>query len=138
MSDKKPYKRVKLHFPENEGRTRQSFADEANINKIMGRWRRQGFAENVNIHTPVYGDFTTEVDFLQAQQSIKSAEAVFAALPARVRARVNNDPAQLITFVDNPDNHAELVELGLVNPISKEPAPEPVSPEPAVAEVEPS
>lgn len=128
----------RIHFPENEGRTRQSFKDEADINKIMGKWRKQGFAENTTLNTPLYGDFTDDRSYQDALNSIQSAKDVFAALPARVRARVENDPGKLIAFVADENNHDELVELGLVNPISPEPAPTQVSPEAAVPEVDPN
>jgi len=36
-------------------------------------------------------------------------------LPADLRARFDNDPAQLIQFLENSDNKDEAIKLGLVN-----------------------
>lgn len=104
-----------------ESRTKQSFKEESDINKVLGKYRRSGFVEHVNLGTPIYEDFSNVGDFNQAQQAIARAESLFASLPARVRARVNNDPAQFIAYAEDPANAEELVELGLKNPISTEP-----------------
>lgn len=102
---------------EGESRTLQSFADDTDINKIVGKYRRGGFNIDVNLHRAVYGDFSNVPDYMAAKNSILAAQATFDALPARVRARVNNDPQQLIDFVADSANDEELLELGLVNPI---------------------
>lgn len=57
------------------------------------------------------------------------AAKIFDSLPARVRQRVNNDPAELIDFVANPDNDDELRELGLKNPILERVEEEEIPPE---------
>ncbi len=125
----------KTRTPEGEeSRTRQSFAEDADINRIMGKWRKTGFIENVTLHTPVYGDFSTGADYLEAKNALKTAQEVFDALPARVRARVHNNPAELIGFVMNPNNAEELRDLGLANAVDPEPAPEKNPPEAAEQE----
>lgn len=123
--------RVFTH-PGKKSRTRQAFADEGDINKVLGRWRTTGEITHVNLGRPVYGDFTRAVDFRAAQNQIKAAEALFESLPARVRDRVNNDPAQLIEFVADKANEDELRDLGLHNPIVDTQI-APVTPEPASA-----
>lgn len=104
---------------QSKGRTHQSFKDAVDINKIVGKYRTTGFVEHVNLKTPVYGDFSNAQDFLSTKQKILDAEATFMALPARVRRRVDNDPAKLIAFVEDPANADELIELGLRNPIKE-------------------
>jgi hypothetical protein len=37
------------------------------------------------------------------------------ALPADVRARFENDPANLLDFMVNPANNAECIKLGLID-----------------------
>jgi phage internal scaffolding protein len=44
----------------------------------------------------------------------------FEALPAQIRARFDNDPAQLIEFLENSDNRPEAEELGLVDKAAAE------------------
>ncbi len=122
-------RRVSINFEGAESRTKQSFKDECDINTILGKWRKTGFFSHVNLKTPVYADFTNAEDYLSAVNRLKNADAIFAALPARVRARVNNDPAQLIAFAEDPANAQELIDLGL------EPTP-PNDPEPAPAQAD--
>lgn len=107
------YVRVQLAMPEDEGRTHQSFAEDADINKIMGKWRREGFVNDPTLPLPRYGDFSTTVDYQKALDQVMEAEEVFMSLPARVRSRVDNDPGKFIDFVNDPANGAELEELGL-------------------------
>lgn len=117
MSERRP---TKKHFTL-ESKTKQSFKQECDINTILGNYRTQGFTNHINLNRPVYGDFAGEADYLEAMTSIIRANEVFDALPARIRARVENDPAKLIAFVADPDNEAELRELGLVNAITENP-----------------
>ena len=53
-------------------------------------------------------------------------------LPAKIRQRFNNNPAELIAFLQNSDNIEEAVELGLMekfqNRTKTEPKPEPPAP----------
>lgn len=113
--------------------TRQSHADESDINRILGKWRQTGFINNVNLHRPAYEDFSNTEGYMEAMNAIKKAEEVFAALPSRVRARVGNDPAALVDFVNDPANDEELRELGLKNPVEEKP-PIPAQPLAAAAE----
>jgi phage internal scaffolding protein len=65
--------------------------------------------------SPRYGDFTGIGDYHTALNQVIAAEDEFMSLPATLRARFENDPAQLIEFLDNPQNKDEAVQLGLVN-----------------------
>lgn len=122
--------RVQQHFPKGEGRTRQSFRDETDINLIVGKYRTTGFVDHVNLQEKVYGDFSSGEDYRESVERVQRANDLFASLPARLRARVDNDPSKLPAFIMDPKNTEELVELGLKNPVERE-IPEP---EPAVAE----
>ncbi len=90
-------------------------SDECDVNKILGRFRTTGFMNHINLNRPCYEDFSDTPSYVEALNQIRKAEDAFAALPARVRARVDNDPGKLIDFVNDPDNDAELIELGLKN-----------------------
>lgn len=103
-----------------KSRTHQSFSDAADINTILEKWRTTGFVNQVNLNRAVYADFSSTEDYFQSHLAIKAAEEVFAALPARVRARVDNNPWELVDFVADPANDEELRELGLINPILEE------------------
>ncbi len=117
MSQENNPNSVQKHFAM-ASKTHQSFKEECDINTIMGRFRTTGFIQHQNVQTPVYGDFSNALEYMDAMNAIEHAKATFAALPARVRARCNNDPAEFIEFAEDPDNADELVELGLKNPIT--------------------
>lgn len=97
----------------NEGRTRQEFADEANINKVLGKWRRTGFTEHVNLRTPLYGDFSEIPDRQEAMNRFIDAQNNFDALPARIRAMCENDPEKLLERLTHDDFREALEEFGV-------------------------
>lgn len=132
------HKRVYADAPkEGEGRTKQSFVKECNINNIMGRWKKTGVLEHLAKHPPMYGDFSQAIDYASAQQLVIDAQARFDALPAHVRLRMDHDPQTFVEFMQDPENHDEAIELGLVNPKKGPKAPETV-PEEAGAGADPT
>lgn len=104
---------------------KQSFADEADINKQMALWRRPGVGVPPRVVPPSYGDFTNASDYLEACQRVVDAQEAFNSLPAKVRRRFENSPAQLLDFVADPANTEEAIELGLVEAPAEEPPMEP-------------
>jgi len=112
-----------ISFDPAEGRTKSDMADACDINKILGKFRTQGFVAHLNSKTPVYGDFSDSVDYQTALDMVMKAQAEFDALPARLRARCENDPGKFVDFASDPANREELVELGLEVPAPAEPAP---------------
>lgn len=91
----------------------QHFAEECDINTIVRRFKLTGELPQGAV-VPTYADFEAAVDYHQAMNALRQAEESFMALPAEVRARFQNDPAQLVEFVSNDANRAEAVALGLV------------------------
>jgi len=107
-----PHERVKISFPE-QGRTKQSFRDEANINTMLKKYKDTGYQPEPGTRKPLFGDFT-QVDFMQAQNDVAEIKSAFESLPSAIRSRFKNSPEMLINFVANPENEAEAVELGLL------------------------
>lgn len=105
--------------------TKQSFKDECDVNQIMARWVSHGVAPPVNRREPVYGDFTDVVEFQEAVQRVRTAEAMFAALPANVRRRCDHDPGKFLEFMGDEANLPEMVELGLIKAVAPAAKPEP-------------
>ena len=102
-------------------RTKQSFADECNINKIIAKFRKTGMISHLKATGGHYGDFTGVTDYRQALDAIREADASFATLPADIRRRFDNDPAQFLQFVSNPENAEALKDMGLVPKTPSEP-----------------
>lgn len=94
--------------------TQQQFAEECDINTIVRRFGLTGeLPEDVRV--PVSGDFTGITDFTSAMLAVRSAQEAFLELPAELRARFENDPQRLMSFMEDPGNRDEAVKLGLVN-----------------------
>lgn len=117
-----------------QGRTKQSMADECDINIMMRKYQKSGIEPAINRYAATFGDFTGVTDFQTAQIQIQEAEEAFYSLGSKVRTRFDNDPAKLLAFMEDPANDAESIELGLTEaPPKPEPIPAP-TPEPAVPE----
>lgn len=103
---------------------KQSFRDECNINNIMKKFERTGMIDHVRSVEGSYGDFTdAPVDYQTAVNIVIAADNMFSSVPAKVRARFNNDPGEFLKFVEDPANIEECRSLGLAVPAPEEPSP---------------
>jgi phage internal scaffolding protein len=104
----------------------QNFKDETDINYIVRQFGLTGELPGKPL-SPQYGDFTGVLDYHSAVNAVLAAQDEFDHLPAQMRARFNNDPAELIDFLGKEENREEATKLGLVDekPIS-EPSETPV------------
>lgn len=114
-----------------ESLTVQSEKDDADINVILDRFGITGQMPQ-DVRPPTYQDFGPDYvfDFRSAIEAIAMAEDAFMQMPAKVRARFDNDPQQFVEFCSPlPDGSysaerlKELRELGLAVP-AKVPEPE--------------
>lgn len=102
--------------------TRQSEADQADINKILKRFESTGILP-VDQREGMFIDVSTAPDYRTALDRINTINRSFMEMPAEVRAKFDNDPAVLLDAVGDPERQAELVELGILpKPAVKEPA----------------
>lgn len=107
-----PRSPVRLTFPE-QGREKQSFKDECDINNIMRRFNLTGELPRGSGRPAFYGE-VPDIDFQGAMQIVIKAEADFMSLPAQVRDRFANNPASLIEFLQDENNRDEAIRLGLL------------------------
>ncbi len=96
--------------------TIQSEKDTCDINKIVAKYLKTGMMTNIRTDQPRYGDFTSAVDYHDSILRAQEAQDAFMQLPASIRARFYNDPGKLIDFLQDENNRAEAIKLGLVNP----------------------
>lgn len=96
-----------------EGRTKQEFRDECDINVILARYKRTGQITHISEKIPRYGDFSQVGDYLQASLQVAQMEASFLDLPSNIRKHFGHDPQQLVEFMADPANHEEGIQLGL-------------------------
>lgn len=115
-------KLVQLCFHDDDGNliepilTKQCFKDECDINTIIDRFRRGATLPAPPVDGLRYGDFSNIGSFQDAMIAVCQAEEMFASLPAKIRARFENDPGQFLDFADDPNNYDEMVKMGLVAP----------------------
>lgn len=107
---------------ENENLAEQSHKEDTDINTIVRRIEKGVPLDPFSTRTNgVYGDFTQYQDYQQNLNTVIQAQEAFDSLRAEVRKRFDNDPAQLMKFLDDEKNREEAIQLGLLEP-KKEPA----------------
>jgi len=104
--------------------TKQSFRDECDINTIMSRYERTGVMPESRGDAPQFGDYISEYSFQESMNAVIYAQQQFADLPARVRDRFGNDPANMLRFLEDDKNREEAIKLGLVQPPPVDPPPQ--------------
>lgn len=94
--------------------TKPEFAHEADINRIMERYNRTGvLPDTARLAAAQYGDFSQVPNYLEMHEKIMHADALFAALPAKLRKEFNNDPHQFLKASGTPEGQALIKTLGL-------------------------
>lgn len=109
--------RSQIDFTNTRSRTKSEFKNEVNINTIVRRAQVSGVMPSGN-RQPLYGDFSNSEDYTQAQIRIAQANEEFLRLPSDIREKFANNVSNLLEFIQDPENHEQAVELGLI------PAPE--------------
>ena len=108
-----------VEFVNNEpSLTQQHFAEECDINNIVEKYMISGVLGDPLVSpsvSPMYGDYSSVEDFHSAQTIIAHATQAFDLLPAALRKRFNNDPAQLLSFLEDESNREEAIKIGLVD-----------------------
>lgn len=103
-------------------RTKQAFKDEVDINRIMIKYQKTGVLP-VTTKEAQYGDFTDVPDLETAMNKINAAYDTFMQQPSTIRKRFNNDPAELLAFIQDENNRNEAENLGLLKPKQEATAP---------------
>jgi phage internal scaffolding protein len=119
---------VEADFSTKDGisRTSQAAATELDINKIMARVLKGGLVPTFN-GQPFYGDVSDLGGLQDAIIKVQEADDLFMQYPAEIRERFENDPVNMILFLEDPANYDEALKIGLVKPrpVVQPPAPEP-------------
>lgn len=105
--------------------TKQEFVRESDINNIIKSYSQTGMINHINAKAAqgAYQDLPDSVDFQDSLHIIKAAESAFMTLPAKIRDRFGQDPAEFLAFMADPANDAEIRELGLAKPLPLAPPP---------------
>ena len=105
-------KRYQLDFSNEKSMTQQQFKQECDINSVLENYRKTGtplpnpqFSENI-VDLTAYGDFQQSMD------TIRESIELFEALPAALRKKMGNDPANLPSYLE--ENEQEAIKYGLM------------------------
>lgn len=127
MLDKNATKRVargRNRFrPVGDTLTKQSMAEDCDINRIVAKYVADESLAVWNARPGRYGDFTGPQELQDALQRVIEAQESFEALPANIRAHVDNDPVEFLSLVHDPSRREELKALGLLPPGEAAPQP---------------
>lgn len=99
-----------------ETRTQQQFAEDADINTIVDRFNITGQMPQ-NVRVPLTEEFVETIDYRSAIDKLREADDAFMQFPAKIRAEFENDPAKFVAFVSDPANVEKCREWGLANPL---------------------
>lgn len=110
--------------------TKQSMAEQCDVNFILGQYQRTGIITHTNPAAPMFADLPPVMDLQQAMEVMQEAEASFLSLPAKVREEFGNDPVALLEAVQDPSQRERLVSLGIIEapPQQAQEPPTPPSP----------
>lgn len=108
--------------------TNQQFTDDVNINIMVRRFGITDGSIPPGAFDPnLFGDFTeAPQDLTEVFQRMRAAEDLFMQLPADIRTKFGNNAAALLSYLNDPANEKEALELGLLH--TTQPAPPPVAP----------
>lgn len=106
--------------------TKQEFVRECDINNVIKQYQTHGMVNHINAKAAqgAYQDLPDSVDFQESLHTIMVAEQAFMTLPAKVRDRFGQDPAEFLAFLADPENTEEARKLGILKP--QEAPPEPI------------
>lgn len=120
MNGLKSYKKkngklgVKLMFDGKDGKTKQEFKEECQIQNIINKYHKTGMITHLAKHQGDYGDFSNITSYQDAVMAVIEAEETFNELPANIRNKFKNNPAELLDFLADDKNYDEAIKLGLI------------------------
>lgn len=106
---------VRLDCSVEPGRAKQSMRDECDINTIVSRFVKYGTVTHLARGVPTFG-VAPSISFHEAMEVVRKADEMFMELPAKLRRRFHESPAEYLEFCQDPKNLPELRKLGLANP----------------------
>ena len=94
--------------------TQQQFKEQCDINNIIKHYTQTGELP-LSKKVGQFLDVSNVQDYQSALHTVFEAQAAFDSLPSNVRAKFENDPNQLVAFIEDDSNHEEALKLGLLS-----------------------
>lgn len=98
------HKRGIVRFDPKNDKTDQSKKNACDNNYIIAQYKKTGLMPEVKNKIAQYLDHTKTPDFITAHKIVSEARELFLALPAEVRKRLDNNPANMESFFKDPEN----------------------------------
>ncbi len=102
-------------FNNEESKTVQSQAPQADIQEILRKYKEVGIIEHLNRTEATYKDVSEFEDFAAVMRHAKEAETAFFELPSKVREIFNHDVAQWLDAAHDPEKRQALVDAGHID-----------------------
>ncbi len=90
-----------------DGRTKQAFKDEADIQKIMARADKAGTISHLQKYEGVYADYS-DYDFQSQTMKLSQGQTIFDDLPAEIRREFHQSAQEFFKYVNDPKNIEDL------------------------------
>lgn len=110
-----------LEYKESDGivftepsRTKQSDMERCDLRYQLARFQKTGLMGNLRSDEPLYGDFSEVDDLITAQNRLVDLEEQFMSMPAALRKKFDNDPLQMLEWLQKEENFDEAVKYGLL------------------------
>lgn len=94
--------------------TQQQFKEQCDINNIIKNYTQTGELP-LSKKVGQFLDVSNVQDYHSALTTVFEAQKAFDNLPSNIRSRFENDPNQLIAFIEDDANHEEALNLGLLS-----------------------
>jgi len=103
------------HSVDGKSRTQQSDAEQNDLNKMAAKHLSHRVKNgDPNGAQPVFGYVPSET-YHEMLNRVTDTQNAFNRLPARVRTKFHNDPAQMLRFVEDKRNYKEARKMGLID-----------------------
>jgi len=76
------------------GAAKQEFLEEADINRIMAKYRQTGVVQVASQMPPQFGEDVGFKTYAEAHEALKVAQEQFLKLPPEIRLELGNDPGR--------------------------------------------
>lgn len=100
-------------------RTKQSFKDECDINRLVERYpdvNSEGYMKSIAQQlsdSNLYGEYDSSMDYSRAVEIVSRANEQFETLPSKLRERFGHNPVEFLDYVNDSNNLNEMISMGL-------------------------
>lgn len=93
--------------------TKQSMAQQCDINYILNQYQRTGMISHINSMQPSFEELPSDFDYQSSLNVLQQADNTFSQLPAKIRDHFGNSPLRFLEAFNDPTQEATLRGFGL-------------------------